>query len=278
MVAARMPRRYSPDGGGGGPRFLGKYADLGVPIPHIPPLWRESRVGVEMAALRSSAVWRGGGVPDGAGRPVLLIPGFLAGDASLATMTQWLRQNGYHTRRAGIRMNVGCSSDAIDRLEERVEEFAALTGERVALIGQSRGGIFARHLAVRRPDLVSGIVTLGSPTVNQLSTHPLVLAQVALVGVLGTGRFPGMLRVSCLRGACCERFREEFHADVPPEVGFVALYSKTDGIVNWQACLDPCAQQVEVHASHVGMGANAEVYAEVGNALGRFGHRWARTA
>ena len=56
----------------------------------------------------------------------------------------------------------------------------------MALIGQSRGGIFARALAARRPDLVSGIVTLGAPTVSQLSTHPLVLAQVALVGALGT--------------------------------------------------------------------------------------------
>jgi len=252
--------------------------DVGVPVPHFPPLWRESLAALELAALRRSAVWRGGGIPDGEDRPVLLIPGFLAGDGSLATMTQWLRQNGYHTRRAGIRINVGCSSAAIARLEERLEEFAYQSGERVALIGQSRGGIFARNLAVRRPDLVSGIVTLGSPTVNQLSTHPLVLAQVALVGVLGTGRVPGMFRMSCLRGACCREFREEFAAAVPPEVGFTALYSKTDGIVNWRACLDPCANLVEVRASHVGMGANAEVYAEIGHALGDFGHRWAETA
>ena len=186
---------------------MGNYVDVGVQVPHFPPFWREGLAGLELAALRRSAVWRGGGVPDGEGRPVLLIPGFLAGDGSLATMTQWLRQNGYHTRRAGIRINVGCSSEAIDRLEERVERFAEESGERVALIGQSRGGIFARNLAVRRPDLVSGIVTLGSPTVNQLSTHPFVLAQVALVGVLGTTRFPGMLRMSCLRGECCKRFR-----------------------------------------------------------------------
>jgi pimeloyl-ACP methyl ester carboxylesterase len=254
--------------------------DVGVQVPHFPPLWRESLAGIELAALRRSAVWRGGGVPDGEDRPVLLIPGFLAGDGSLATMTQWLRQNGYHTRRAGIRINVGCSSEAIDRLEERVAQFAEDSGQRVALIGQSRGGIFARNLAVRRPDLVSGIVTLGSPTVNQLRAHPFVLAQVALVGVLGTGRVPGMFRMSCLRGACCRAFRDEFAADVPPEVGFTAIYSRTDGIVNWQACLDPCADQVEVHSSHVGMGANAEVYAEIGHALGSFRDEqtWARAA
>ena len=251
---------------------------MAVAFPHFPPLWREGRAGVEAAALRRSSVWRGGGVPDGDGRPVLLIPGFMAGDGSLATMTQWLRTNGYHTRRAGIRANVGCSEEALLRLEARLEAFAADSGQRVSVIGQSRGGVFARVLASRRPDLVSGIVTLGSPTVSQLRAHPFVLAQVLVVGTLGSGRVPGMFRMSCLRGTCCAQFRTDLAAEFPPEVGFTALYSRTDGIVDWHACLDNDAVQVEVHASHIGMGANAEVYAEVGHALGGFASRWAAAA
>ena len=159
-------------------------------IPHFPPLWRESRFGLELAELRRSPVFRGHGVPDGDGRAVMLIPGFLAGDGSLATMTHWLRQNGYHTRRAGIRANVGCSEEACARLEARLEGFAEHTGQKVSIVGQSRGGTFARALAVRRPDLVEGIVTLGSPTVSQLRIHPLVLAQVGLVSALGTAPDP----------------------------------------------------------------------------------------
>jgi triacylglycerol lipase len=255
---------------------------MGVSLPYIPPLWRESRAGVEAAALFRSSVWRGGGVPDGAGRPVLLIPGFMAGDGSLATMTRWLRENGYRTHRAGIRANVGCSEDYVTRLETRLEQLFELTGERVALVGQSRGGVIARVLATRRPDLVSGIVTLGAPTVNQLSAHPFVLAQVLFVGALGTGKMPGMFRVSCWRGACCERFRADLANAFPSEVGFTALYSKTDGVVDWRACLDPAAEQIEVRASHLGMGLNAEVYAELGNALGRFARAdrqyWAQAA
>ena len=247
---------------------------MGVQLPHFPPLWREGRAGVEAAALFRSSVWRGGGVAKGEDRPVLLIPGFMAGDGSLGTMTRWLRENGYHTRRAGIRLNVSCSNEACARLEEKIERFAADTGERVAIIGQSRGGIFARALAVRRPDLVSGIITLGSPTVNQLRAHPFVLAQVAVVGALGSGRVPGMFRMSCLRGACCSDFRRDVVSDFPSGVGFTALYSRTDGIVDWHACLDPAAEHVEVRASHIGMGANQQVYAEVGNALG---HGWLRT-
>ena len=129
-------------------------------VPHIPPLWRESRFGFELADLRRSPVYRGHGVPDGDGRAVMLIPGFLAGDGSLATMTHWLRQNGYHTRRAGIRANVDCSEEACARLEARLEGFAEYTGQKVSIVGQSRGGVFARALAVKRPDLVEGIVTL----------------------------------------------------------------------------------------------------------------------
>jgi triacylglycerol lipase len=255
---------------------------VGVSLPHFPPLWRESLAGVEAAVLFRSSVWRGGGVPDGDGRPVLLIPGFIAGDGSMGTMTRWLRENGYRTQRAGIRVNVGCSEHYLTRLEVRLEELAEITGQRVAILGQSRGGVFARVLGARRPDLVSGIVTLGAPTVRQLSAHPFVLAQIFVVGALGTGKVPGMMRVSCLRGACCERFRADLVGAFPAGVGYTALYSKTDGVVHWRACLDPAAVQVEVRASHLGMGLNAEVYAEVGHALGSLvrdeGQVWAEAA
>src|SRR3954447_24784499 len=97
-------------------------------VPHLPPLWRESRMGLEAATLRRSAVWRGEGVPAGDGRPILLIPGFMAGDGSLATMTQWLRANGYRTRRAGIRANVSCSEAAARRPERGRGGFAAGEG------------------------------------------------------------------------------------------------------------------------------------------------------
>lgn len=223
---------------------------------------------LEAAALRRSPAWRGEGLPPGDGRPVLLIPGFLAGDGSLATMTQWLRVQGYHTRRAGIRANVSCSEAACRRLEERLEGFARAQGRPVTIIGQSRGGIFAKALAARRPELVEGVVTLGSPTVSQLRVHPLVLAQIGLLGALGTGHVPGLFRLSCLRGDCCKRFRDALAGPFPDDVHWIALYSRSDGIVDWRACLDRKANElVEVHSSHCGMGVNASVYAEVARAL-----------
>jgi pimeloyl-ACP methyl ester carboxylesterase len=239
---------------------------------HVPPLWRESRLGFEAAQLLRSPIWRGMGVEPGDGRPVLLIPGFMAGDGTLSTMARWLRQNGYWTHRAGIRANVGCSQDACERIEERLEALVARTGTKVAIVGQSRGGVLARVVATRRPDLVSGIVGLGAPTVGQLRVHPLVLLNVGVVGALGTGRVPGLFKLSCLRGPCCEPFRADLLHDFPLDVRYISVYSRSDGIVDWRACLDGAADElVEIRASHCGMAVSVEAYEQVARALSAFG-------
>lgn len=209
----------------------------------------------------------------GGGRPVLLIPGFLAGDPSLSTLTGWLRRTGHHTRKAGIRINVACSDAAVGRLESRLESLAAARGP-VTVIGQSRGGTFAKVLAARRPDLVAGVVTVGSPVVHQLAIHPLVRMQVLAVGALGTAGAPGLFRHSCLTGGCCARFMEELTGPMPADVSYVAIYSRSDGIVDWRSCLDPAAdERVEVRASHLGMCLNAETYRAIAGALERFAAR-----
>lgn len=243
--------------------------DLHLP----PPLWREGLLGLEAAALLRSPVWRGLAVPRGAGDPVLLIPGFMAGDGSLGLMTRWLRTQGYRTKKAGIRTNVGCSASLCQALEQRLEEMADHSGRKVAIIGQSRGGIIGRALAVRRPDLVSGLVSLGSPTCNQLKVHPLVAFQIGVVGALGTLGRQGCFNIRCLKGACCEGFRGALCADMPKSVSYVSVYSKHDGIVDWRACLDKDADCLEVSSSHCGMAVHPDVYRIVGDALADFGRR-----
>src|SRR5436853_3608452 len=163
----------------------------------LAPLWREGRLGLELAALLRNPVVRGEGIPDAGGQPVMLIPGFLAGDDSLGIMTRWLRRTGHRTRKAGMRSNVDCSAAVLERLEERLEIMAGRRGEKVAIIGQSRGGNLAKVLAVRRPDLVSGIVALGSAQLDPLAIHPLVHAPVFVVGALGTIGAKGLFKRSC---------------------------------------------------------------------------------
>jgi triacylglycerol lipase len=131
---------------------------------------------------------------------------------------------------------------------------------------------------VRRPDLVSATVTLGAPTLSMLRVHPIVLLQVGLVGALGSGRVPGFFSHRCLRGPCCQDFRAALRAPFPPDVPFTAIFSRTDGIVDWRACLDPAAEHVEVHSSHLGMGLNAAVYEHLARALGRPGEQLRKAA
>jgi triacylglycerol lipase len=238
-----------------------------IPHHYLPPMWRESRLGFEFAGLMRSGVWRGDGVANGQGQPVMLVSGLLAGDRSLKLMAGWLKRTGHRPCRAGIASNVDCSQRAAERLERRLECLAEDSGQRVAIVGQSRGGSFARVLAVRRPDLVSGIVCLGSPLKHQLAIHPLVHASVLGIGILGTAGIDGLMRHSCLWGDCCTDYWEHFGSEFPTGVGFVSIYSRTDGIVKWKACLDPPAEHVEVRSSHMGMAVNAEVYRAIAASL-----------
>jgi triacylglycerol lipase len=242
-----------------------------------PPLWREARVGLEAAALIRDPILRGDGLRDGRGRPALLIPGFMAGDGSLAPMSNWLRRAGYRPSRAGMRANVGCAGAGHERLEQRLERLVAEQGQRAVVIGQSRGGSMAKVLAVRRPDLVCGLVTLGSPHVNPLAVHPLVRLHVEVVSRLGSLGAPGLFKRSCLDGECCASFWGDLAAPLAPEVGFVAVYSRSDGIVDWRACLDPVAdEQMEIGASHCGMAVSPAAWRAVAKSLERFSRSEAR--
>ncbi len=233
-------------------------------------------MGLELAALLRDPVLRGRGVGDGCGQPVLLVPGLLAGDDSLRIMARWLKGTGHRPSRAGIRLNVACSGAAIERLEDRLEELSRRHGSRVAVIGHSRGGSFAKVLAHRRPDLVSGLITLGCPHQDPFAVHPLVRAQLETVATLGRLGLPGVFSKGCIDGDCCKSFWEAFAAPPQRGVGYVSIFSKSDGIVRWQACLDPDATQVEVESSHCGMAVHPDVFRAVADSLDVFRRRDAR--
>jgi pimeloyl-ACP methyl ester carboxylesterase len=235
----------------------------------ITPLWNEGRAGLEAAALLGSRIWHEPGV-DGGDRPVLLIPGFLAGDGSLGLMTTWLRRAGYRTRAAGLRINVDCSGETLRGLEERLDELVERRGPAV-VIGQSRGGSMARALAARRPELAAGLITLGAPSADPLAVNPLTRLSLRAVSWLGAVGVPGTFTRRCVDGECCAGFRAGLAAPWPAEVPYVSIYSRRDGIVDWRACLDPGAENVEVDASHIGMAAHAGTYEAIATALRRIG-------
>ncbi len=164
-------------------------------------------------------------------------------------------------------MNVDCAQRAATKVEMRLRRLAERTGRRVVVVGQSRGGELARVLAVRHPELVSTLVMLGSPVVRPLSVRPGVLRAVRSVAFLGDIGIPGVFSSSCADGECCAAFWEDLAQPLPASVDAVAIYSRSDGVVDWQACLDPSSSHIEVQSSHSGMSVNREVYAHLDRIL-----------
>ena len=197
----------------------------------------------------------------------MLIPGFLAGDLSLRRMSTWLQSGGFVCAPSGMRWNVDCMERVAETLETRLAEAVEREGQRALIVGQSRGGTLGRVLAVRRPDLVDSLVALGSPVTDQLAVRPQVWLSIGAVGGLGTLGVPGLFSSSCRNGSCCAGAREQLAEPFPESVRFVAVYSRRDEVVKWEACLDPAAEQVEVETTHIGMGLDATVWTRVAAAL-----------
>jgi triacylglycerol lipase len=227
----------------------------------------ETRWLLELSRLLADPVFRGDGVPRGDGRPVVLIPGFLAGDQTLALLGVWLRLMGYAPSTCGFVANVDCSEAALERVERKAVALAGRHERRVALIGHSRGGHYARALGARRPDLVSHAVSLGADLqgmfdVSAPTRAALALARGALRGS-GRARSPG-----CVSASCDCTFARAFAAPFPEhQVRLTSVYSKGDGVVRWQSQIVPYADNVEVAGSHVGLVFNRKSYRAIAAAL-----------
>jgi pimeloyl-ACP methyl ester carboxylesterase len=223
------------------------------------PLWGELRYSHELLRLLSDQRLRSPRRRADA-QPVYLIPGLMAGDASLTVLRSWLTRRGHPVSGSGMRVNVDCAERTVGRLQAHLHQFAAECGEPVVLIGQSRGGSLARVLAVRSPLAVSSVVMLGSPVREPLAVAPSVRQTVRWLARLGDLGLPGVFSSSCKDGACCASFREDLVAALPEGVGAVAVHSRSDAIVDWRACLDPHARHVEVDSSHCGMSVHPAVF------------------
>ncbi len=228
------------------------------------PIRGELRFWAELGRLLADPRFRS---PSRARRPlpVLLIPGFMAGDASLTMLAGWLRRRGHTVRRSGMLINAGCAGRELGRLERILERF----DEPAIVIGQSRGGTFARALAAGHPEAVAGVVMLGSPVLDVLAVSPNVLRTVRSIAWLGDRGVPWVFSTNCREGDCCIDYTALLGAPLAPATLALAVYSRSDGIVDWRSCLDPGADWVEVDGSHCGMSVNPRVYREVERVLDR---------
>ena len=254
------------------------------PPPERPPRrwWgrhlAEVRWQAELARLLVDPVYHGRGVPRGDGAPVILIPGFLAGDVSVAVMHGWLRATGHDPHYAGMLANVACSDRALERLDARLQEIHRDTGRRVTLLGHSRGGHFAKALARRRPDRVASVISLGSGLDTPYDISIPTKGALSLVRALHARTTDRVARNGCLTETCRCSFARDYAATFPREVPLTSIYSRGDGVVWWEACVVPYARCVEVTGSHVGLAFNRKAYGEIARSLASAADRAARQA
>lgn len=196
----------------------------------------------------------------GGGQGVLLIPGFGFGDRSLTLTHAWLRARGFRPSGSRIGLNVGCTTDMVDRIERALEQQVQETGRQVIILGQSRGGWLGRIAAIRRPDLVRGLVMLGSAVRDPLGGHPKAVQFARFLARLSAAGLPGLLNEDCFTGSCYRRTFRFLRRPIPGHIPAVAVYSRTDEIAPWHLCQDPSAEFIEVQSNHTGMALHPDVY------------------
>jgi hypothetical protein len=210
--------------------------------PPLSGLIRETRGLLELPRLMLN--FRGlARQPRGQRQPVLLLPGYGAGDGSTVILKIYLRLLGYRVRGWGLGRNSGNVPDLMPRIIKRIGSFARRTQQQVRLIGWSLGGYLAREAARERPDLVYRVITLGTP-------------------VVGGPKYT----------VVAHRFQQDMAA-IEAEIELrnrislctpvTAIYSRADAVVAWEACIDQNGndvEHVEVRTTHVGLGFSPEVY------------------
>ena len=252
-----MPRR----------RPVVRHAHVGA--PHVLSSLLEGRGLLEMALLPASLPLLIE-APHGDGHPVLLVPGFMAGETTLIGLKLALQSKGYDVHTWGLGRNMGFRSKHANALPQKIRHLHYITGKKVSLVGWSLGGVFSLYGAQNSMDCVRSIITLGSPVSVDATGSQSPSAVKALYRLvshrLGAGAHVMQPRVKVMR--------ERRRLAIPTS----CLYSLTDGVVPPQEATidgDPALHEnIQVPGSHIGLGFNGIVLAIVADRLAQPENEW----
>jgi pimeloyl-ACP methyl ester carboxylesterase len=222
-----------------------------------------------LMALESRAPWEFGATlaawpllknaPEGDGHSVIVFPGLGAGDLSTAPLRNFLTNLGYDTYGWDLGRNLGPREGVLQKSVERIGEIYKATGRKVSLVGWSLGGIYAREFAKALPKMVRGVITLGTPFAGDpKATNAWWFYQYASGHKVNDPELVERLKAA-------------------PPVPTTSIYSRTDGVVAWQLSHQAetaKAENIEVIASHVGMGLNPIALYAVADRLAQIDGKW----
>lgn len=213
--------------------------------------WLEGRALGEMFA--TALAWPALALaPRGDGHTVLVLPGLVADDQSTAMLRCFLRQRGYDVHGWGLGRNLGPRAGVRKAMAELLERLHATRRRKVSLVGWSLGGLYARELTRLRPDVVRSVVMLGSPLGGQpRATNAWRLYEM-------------------VSGRRADDLDDWARVAAVSSVPATSIWSRSDGIVAWRNSVLPPAprnENIVVHGSHMGLGANGSVLYAVADRL-----------
>ena len=194
-------------------------------------------------------------LPRGDGHPVLLVPGFVQDGKAVTPLRNALRRLGYEAHTWDQGRNLGFSKAALASLRAQAEALARHTNKKVSVIGWSLGGIFARELAFEIPDRLRRVITMSSP----FGRNP----QASNMRWF----YEAVTQFDDIDDEMVLRIRQ------PPPVPSTAIYSRMDGIVAWETCIEESLsarnENVEILGSHAGLGFNVQALWVIADRLAR---------
>jgi hypothetical protein len=227
---------------------------------HALPIWFESLVGVDWTLLHLSPVYYGFGVPPGDGSATIVVPGFLGSDLYLYELHLWLNRIGYKSYFSNIGWNADCLNTLAEKLIATIKKAHQETGKKVNLIGHSLGGVLSRSAAVQHTDLVESVITLASPF-RGVRSHPGVLEMTERIRKRIFRNEDKTDFPHCYTGHCDCITVASLQGGLPKKLKQTAIYTKSDGIVDWNSCLSRTAENnYEVTGTHIGLVYNFHVY------------------
>lgn len=228
-----------------------------------PGPWRlmlEARAPWEYAAMLAAAPWLAR-LPTGDGQPVLVFPGLGASDLTTLPLRNFLRHRGYTPYAWKQGFNFGPRHGVLDTCREQLRQVATRHGVAASLIGWSLGGIYARELAKEQPQHTRCVITLGTPFI----AHPRATNAWRFYELVSGQSTHDPELIAQIGGT--------------PPCPTTSIYSKSDGVVAWQCSLNPDAphsENIEVHASHIGMGMNPLALYAIADRLAQDPQAWRR--
>jgi hypothetical protein len=227
--------------------------------PTQPARWellKEGRIIFERMALAVSLRRIEASAQRGGGEAVMVVPGFASDDGWTARLRGFLNAIGYDAVGWGPGRNRGNVPKLIPQVVEQTDRLAQKRRGTVRLVRWSLGGYLAREAARERPELVERVITLGAPIVGgptYTASAPMYIRQGFDLGEIAA--------------TVLERERR------PITVPVFAVYSRSDGVVAWRACIDrfdnPRVEHHEVHSSHLGMVNSPRVFRLLAHLLAR---------